>query len=200
MNVAIVDYGAGNLTSLKAAFSAVGAQVEITRDPRSLHSAQRIVVPGVGHFSATTQLRDSGLTDAIGERVESGVPLLGICLGMQWLFEGSDEAPGAAGLAAFPGRCHRFPLGVKTPHVGWNRLHRCSDSSELLRGIDEGSFAYFTHSYSLAAEPHTVATSEYSGKFSAVVEHSNLFGVQFHPEKSAGVGLRILQNFCALPC
>jgi glutamine amidotransferase len=119
---------------------------------------------------------------------------------MQWLFEGSDEAPGLSGLAAFSGCSHRFPLAVKTPHVGWNRLHRCSEFSHLLCGVEDGSFAYFTHSYCLRSSTQTVATSEYAGEFSAVVEHNNLFGVQFHPEKSAGVGLKILANFCSLPC
>jgi len=200
MNVAIIDYGAGNLTSLKAAFQAVGADAEITRDPTALHSAQRIVVPGVGHFSATTQLHDSGMTDAIRQRADRGTPLLGICLGMQWLFEGSDEAPAALGLGRFPGTSRRFSATVKCPHVGWNQLQQLSPRSRLLAGIHEGTFAYFTHSYCIPSASDTVATCEYAGHFAAVVEHENVFGVQFHPEKSARVGLQILQNFCALPC
>jgi imidazole glycerol-phosphate synthase subunit HisH len=200
MNVAIVDYGAGNLASLKAAFLAIGASPFITADPQAIAQADRIVVPGVGHFSSTAQLERSGLTLAIRGAVERGVPLFGICLGMQWLFESSHEAPGLPGLAAFSGTCRRFPTGVKTPHVGWNQLQQCAATSRLLRGIPEGSYAYFTHSYRIAPTPQTVATAEYAGEFSAVVEHGAVFGVQFHPEKSSAVGLTILRNFCSLPC
>lgn len=200
MNVAILDYGAGNLTSLKAAFSAIGANPVVTRDASPLRNVDRLVIPGVGHFSATAQLRKSGMEIEIRNRWERGVPLLGICLGMQWLFDRSAEAPGIPGLAALEGSCERFPAGVKTPHVGWNQLERVSTTSRLLRGIPDTSYAYFTHSYRIAVTGHTVATSDYAGGFSAAVEQGSIYGVQFHPEKSAAVGLKILENFCASTC
>jgi imidazole glycerol-phosphate synthase subunit HisH len=200
MNVAIVDYGAGNLTSLKAALVAVGAAPFIAREPAELNTANRIIVPGVGHFSATAQLRQSGLELGIRDAVKRGVPLLGICLGMQWLFEGSEEAPDVPGLAALHGFSRRFPPGIKSPHVGWNQLQQTGAVSQLLRDVPQNSYAYFTHSYRIAAASQTIATSDYAGNFSAVVEQGNIFGVQFHPEKSSTVGLRILENFCSLPC
>ena len=200
MNLAIVDYGAGNLTSLKAAFAAIGADPQITSDPFAIRDAKRIVVPGVGHFSATAQLQNSGLTDIIRDAVSRNVPLLGICLGMQWLFEGSEEAGDLPGLGQFPGASRRFPSNIKSPHVGWNQLQPLSTSSQLLKNIPEGSYAYFTHSYRIEKSPQTTATSEYSGDFSAVVESANVFGVQFHPEKSSTVGLTILKNFCSFLC
>jgi imidazole glycerol-phosphate synthase subunit HisH len=200
MNLAIIDYGAGNLTSLKAAFVAIGADPEIVSDPVALRGARRIVVPGVGHFSATAQLQNSGLTDIIRDAVGRNAPLLGICLGMQWLFEGSEEAADIPGLGQFRGASRRFPSNIKSPHVGWNQLQYLSSRSQLLRNIREGSYAYFTHSYRVEKSPQTTATCEYSGEFSAVVESANVFGVQFHPEKSSTVGLTILKNFCSLPC
>jgi imidazole glycerol-phosphate synthase subunit HisH len=200
MKVAIVDYGAGNLTSLKAALLAVGAPPVITRERADLEAAGRIIVPGVGHFSATVRLHHSGLEKQIRNAIERGTPLLGICLGMQWLFEGSEEAPDLPGFGAFHGCSCRFPAGVKTPHVGWNQLQQSASSSRLLHDVPQNSYAYFTHSYRISAAAQTTATCDYAGEFSAVVEQGNIFGVQFHPEKSAAVGLRILENFCALPC
>jgi glutamine amidotransferase len=200
MKVAIVDYGAGNLTSLQAAFIAIGAESFIARELAQLQEAHKIVVPGVGHFSATAQLRQSGMEREIQNAVQRGVPLLGICLGMQWLFDGSEEAPEVPGLRALSGSCRRFPPGVKTPHVGWNQLQQLGTTSQLLKDISDGSYAYFTHSYRIDSSAQTAATCEYSGDFSAVVEQDNVFGVQFHPEKSASVGLTILKNFCSLPC
>ena len=199
MKVAIVDYGAGNLTSLKAALLAVGAAPFITHERTDLRMADRLIVPGVGHFSATAQLRQSGLEQEIRDAMGRGVPLLGICLGMQWLFEGSQESPDLPGLAAFPGCSRRFPAGVKTPHVGWNQLQQGA-ASKLLLGVPQNSYAYFTHSYRIPAAAQTIATCDYAGEFSAVVEQGNIFGVQFHPEKSSAVGLRMLENFCSLPC
>ena len=200
MKVAIVDYGAGNLTSLKAALVAVGAAPFIAREPAELNVAKRIIVPGVGHFSATAQLRQSGLEQAIRDAIERSVPLLGICLGMQWLFQGSEEAPNLPGLAAFAGGSRRFPAGVKTPHVGWNQLQQTQAPSQLLQGVPQNCYAYFTHSYRVPAASQTIVTCDYAGDFSAVVEQGAIFGVQFHPEKSSAVGLRILENFCSLPC
>jgi glutamine amidotransferase len=200
MKVAIVDYGAGNLTSLQAAFVVIGVDSCIISDPQQVAQAARIVVPGVGHFSSTQQLKTSGLDAAVRSAIDRGTPLLGICLGMQWLFDGSEEAAGLGGLAAFPGISRRFPNTIKSPHVGWNQLQHCAPSSRLLQGIPECSYAYFTHSYRIERAEHTAATSDYAGDFCAAIERDNLFGVQFHPEKSSTIGLTILKNFCDLPC
>lgn len=199
MNIAIVDYGAGNLASVKKAFDALGQTASITSDPACVLKADRIVVPGVGHFAATAGLNDRGLTDAISNAIAQGKAVLGICLGMQWMFGSSTEATDLNGLGFFPGACTRFPVEVKAPHVGWNQLSRIGQS-RLLRGIAEGSFVYFTHSYRAPVVEHTVASCEYGGWFSAAVERANIFGVQFHPEKSGSAGKQLLQNFCELPC
>ena len=193
--IAIVDYKAGNLTSVKKAFDHVGAETIATDDPQIVSRAEKIVLPGVGHFAATRALDDSGLREAILERIEHGVPFLGICVGMQWMLASSQEAPDVHGLALWPGECSRFPTGVKSPHVGWNSLE-IRNGSRLLRGIADGSFVYFTHSYRVQLLPSTVAACEYGGGFSAAVENNNIFGVQFHPEKSGSAGLQILENFC----
>jgi imidazole glycerol-phosphate synthase subunit HisH len=197
--IALVDYRAGNLTSVKKALDHIGANAVITCDPAAVVNADKIILPGVGHFSATAVLEQTGLRAAMVHRIEEGVPFLGICVGMQWMFESSVEAPGTPGLGLFPGTCGRFPDSVKSPHVGWNSLS-CSDGSQLLRGIPCGSFVYFTHSYRAPVVKATVARSEYGGEFSAGIEQENLFGVQFHPEKSGAIGLKILQNFCELSC
>lgn len=199
MRIAIVDYGAGNLTSVRKAFEALGQPAEITSDPQVVLQAEKVVVPGVGHFGATTALQSRGLEAAIQAARSHGKPILGICLGMQWMFNSSEEAIEIAGLGIFPGTCTRFPSDVKSPHVGWNRLSRCA-SSRLLQDIGEGSFVYFTHSYRAPLVEDTVATCEYAGQFSAAVERENVFGVQFHPEKSGAAGKKLLQNFCELPC
>lgn len=199
MRIAIVDYGAGNLTSVRKAFEALGQVAEITSDPQVVLQAEKIVVPGVGHFGATTELQSRGLKAAIQAALSHAKPILGICLGMQWMFNSSEEASDTAGLGVFHGTCTRFPSEVKSPHVGWNQLSRCA-SSRLLHDIPEGSFVYFTHSYRAPLVEETVATSEYAGAFSAAVERENIFGVQFHPEKSGAAGKKLLQNFCELPC
>jgi glutamine amidotransferase len=196
--IAIVDYRAGNLTSVKKALDQVGASSVITADPEMVARAQRIVLPGVGHFSATSHLSDSGLRDAIVNSIQRGVPFLGICVGLQWMMESSEEAPAVPGLGIWPGECGRFPASVKSPHVGWNQLEFRGTPSLLLRGIPSGSYVYFTHSYRVPVLRNTVAECEYGGTFSAVVEQDHLFGVQFHPEKSGVVGLRLLENFCSL--
>ena len=199
MTVAIVNYRAGNLTSVRQAFERVGACPVVTSDAGVIAKAERIVVPGVGHFSRTAVLAESGLRAGILEAVKRGVPLLGICLGMQWLFSASEEALGAEGLGLVKGRCERFPAGVKSPHVGWNQLD-FRGASPLLLGLPNHSFVYFSHSFRAALTEQTSAASEYGGAFSAVVERERVFGVQFHPEKSGRTGLQILKNFCALPC
>jgi glutamine amidotransferase len=196
--IAIVDYKAGNLTSVKKAFDHLGAETVVTDDPSVVSSARKIVLPGVGHFAATNALDDAGLREAILSGIERGVPFLGICVGMQWMLASSEEAPDVQGLALWPGECSRFPSGVKSPHVGWNSLQIRNGASRLLRGIDDDTFVYFTHSYRVPLLASTVASCEYAGGFSAVVEQENMFGVQFHPEKSGSAGLKILKNFCDL--
>jgi glutamine amidotransferase len=194
--IAIVDYQAGNLASVQKAFDHLGCESEITSDPEAIARADRIVLPGVGNFAATSALAGA-LQNAIVKAIDRQIPLLGICLGMQWMFESSQEAPGLRGLAVFPGECGRFPAKVKSPHVGWNQI-QIRGSSRLLRGVAEDSFVYFTHSYRAPVVEATVADCEYGGTFTAAVERGFLFGVQFHPEKSGEAGLQLLRNFCEL--
>ena len=194
MKVALVDYGAGNLTSVIKALVAVGADVDVVRDASDLESARVIVVPGVGHFSATASL-DGRWRDAVTGAIARRVPLLGICLGLQWLFEGSAEAPEVAGLGCMPGRCFRIEGPVKVPHVGWNSLDRTTRSSRLLEGVPPGASAYFTHSYAAPVVAETVAATTHAVPFSAAVERDLIFGAQFHPEKSGPTGLKMLENF-----
>lgn len=196
--IAIVDYKAGNLASVKKALDHLGAETVVTSDPSQVAKADKIVLPGVGNFAATSTLNDSGLRDAIVDGIERHIPFLGICVGMQWMLASSEEAPSVHGLALWPGECSRFPANVKSPHVGWNSLQIRGSSSRLLRGIRPGSYVYFTHSYRVPLLAATSAECEYAGGFSAVVEKDNLFGVQFHPEKSGSTGLAILKNFCDL--
>jgi glutamine amidotransferase len=193
--IAIVDYGAGNLNSVKKAFDYLGVKVVVTAQPEVVAAAGKIVLPGVGHFSALGGLENLGLRDAVLEGAKAGKPFLGICLGMQWLFEGSDEAPECAGAGIFAGRCRPFPSSVKSPHVGWNSL-AVREGSCLLRNVASDSFVYFTHSFQAPVVAATTASTEYGAPFSAVVEKENIFGVQFHPEKSWTVGLLMLKNFC----
>jgi imidazole glycerol-phosphate synthase subunit HisH len=195
--IAIVDYGAGNLNSVKKAFDYLGTDVVVTTQPETAAAADKIILPGVGHFSALNALDNMGLREAVLQAADSGRPLLGICLGMQWLFEGSDEAPEFAGAGIFAGRCQSFPSSVKSPHVGWNSL-TIGEGSRLLRGVAPDSFVYFTHSFQAPVVAATSAATEYGTRFSAVVEQDNIFGVQFHPEKSWTVGLHILKNFCEI--
>jgi len=198
--IALIDYGAGNLTSVRKGFAAAGAELFTPADPSGLAGARAIVVPGVGHFGATAAL-EGDWTAAIRRAAGMGTPLLGICLGMQWLFEGSDEAPGVGGLGAIPGLCTRLPRddsgALKVPHVGWNSLH-APRSSRLLDGIEEGSQVYFTHSYAAPVTAQSVATCTHGRVFAAAVEDGHIFGVQFHPEKSSDAGIRILRNFVAV--
>jgi glutamine amidotransferase len=194
--IAIVDYQAGNLASVKKAFGHLGYDSTITADPAQITRASKVVLPGVGNFEATTAL--SGLLqEAVVKMIDRQIPLLGICLGMQWMFESSREAPQLCGLGLFAGECEKFPAAVKSPHVGWNQL-QISGASRLLRGLAQDSFVYFTHSYRAPLVEATVGTCEYGGSFSAVVERGELFGVQFHPEKSGTSGLQLLRNFCEL--
>ena len=199
MTIAIVDYGAGNLTSVKKALNSLGQDAVITSDAEVVWRADKLIVPGVGHFAATSALNCTGLREAIQDAMQRETPLLGICLGMQWMFSASSEAPDLPGLAIFSGECTHFPAEVKAPHVGWNDL-ALRGESQLLRGIPQNAFVYFTHSYRVPVVEQTVAICEYGGPFSAVVEQGRIFGVQFHPEKSSWIGKRLLENFCGLPC
>ena len=197
MNIALVDYGAGNLTSVIKALEAVGATVDLVSDAADIKGARPIVIPGVGHFSATASLGESW-AGAVRDAIARGVPLLGICLGLQWLFEGSAESPETLGLGFIPGRCFRLEGDVKVPHVGWNSLDRTDRPSRLLEGIPTGASAYFTHSYAAPCVRETIAVTTHAVPFSAAVEEGNVFGVQFHPEKSGATGLKMLTNFMRL--
>jgi len=197
--IAIVDYRAGNLTSVKKALDRVGAESFITSDPEAIADAEKIVLPGVGHFAATKVLATSGMRSALEGAIQRQVPFLGICVGMQWLFESSEESPETPGLGLFAGQCEHFPAEVKSPHVGWNDLV-LEGSSRLLANVPQNSFVYFTHTYRAPVVTCSVARCEYGGAFSAAVERGHVFGVQFHPEKSGEVGLTILRNFHELSC
>jgi glutamine amidotransferase len=216
---ALIDYGAGNLTSVKKAFAAIGVNVFVPRAATELATASAVVVPGVGHFSSTRALAGEW-TEAILERVGEGRPLLGICLGMHWLFEASDEAPDVPGLGVMAGtivRLGNFNLkpdatssrrsdpdpafshraDVKVPHVGWNALEICRDSP-LVSGINPGAQVYFSHSYAAPVTSETIAVTDHGAPFAAVVQRGQIAGVQFHPEKSGDAGLQILRNFAEL--
>jgi glutamine amidotransferase len=223
--IALIDYKAGNLTSVKKALATLGADVIVPATAAELSSAQGIIVPGVGHFGATRAL-DQSWIDAILERIGEGRPLFGICLGMQWLFEGSDEAPDSPGLGLLAGRCYRLggsrsdgvriepdttestrnvggvrlqpDQTIKVPHVGWNSINICRDNASIVNGVADGSQVYFTHSFVAPVTDDAVAVTEHGEPFAAVVQHGQISGVQFHPEKSGDVGLRILSNFLEL--
>lgn len=195
--IAIVDYGAGNLTSVVKAVRHLGRECAVTRDPEVVASAESWIIPGVGNFKATEPLANGRLGQILRDGIADGKPLLGICLGLQWMFEGSTEAGELKGLGAFPGLCERFSERVKSPHVGWNSI-AFSAPSHLFAGISSGVYVYFTHSYRAPVCDDTVATCTYEEPFTAAAERGNLFGVQFHPEKSGDVGMQILENFCAL--
>jgi glutamine amidotransferase len=193
--IAIVDYGAGNLHSVWKAFDCLGAEAVLTDQPGTVAAASKIVLPGVGHFSSLRTLNTTGLDQALLQSASAGKPFLGICLGMQWLFEGSEECLEVGGAGIFPGRCRPFPSSVKSPHVGWNSL-AVQKGSRLFEGIAQHSFVYYTHSFHAPVVTETAAASEYGLRFAGAVERGNIFGVQFHPEKSGDVGLSILKNFC----
>jgi glutamine amidotransferase len=197
--ITIVDYKAGNIGSVQKAVRQLGYEARMTDDPEIIRKAERVLLPGVGHFSATRRLNDSAMRQAIEEVIRRGTPFMGICVGLQWMFEGSTEAPGVSGLGCFRGCCDRFHTELKVPHVGWNSL-RHTAASRLLEGVADDAFVYFTHSYRAPVVDGVVATTTYGEEFGSVVERGNVFGVQFHPEKSGEVGLRILKNFCEAPC
>lgn len=200
--IAIIDYDAGNLNSVQKAFQFLGEEAVITRDPEVIRNASHVVLPGVGAFAdAMDNLQRYGLVDVTREAAFSGKPFLGICLGLQLLFDSSEESPGVKGLSILPGRILRIPdaEGLKIPHMGWNSLE-VKLGAKLFAGLSGEPYVYFVHSYYLAAENEAdvAATTEYSTHIHASVEHDNIFACQFHPEKSGEVGLEILRRFAAL--
>lgn len=196
MRVTVIDYKAGNLTSVLKALRHLGAEAEVTAGALTpIESAERLVLPGVGHFAATERLDSTRLTPAIRAAIARGVPFLGICVGMQWLYAGSSEAPEQPGLGHFAERCTRFPeCAEKVPHVGWNSLDVRAGSA-LLAGVEPGEYVYFTHSYKAPVTVDTAAVTQYIEPFASAVERGNVMGVQFHPEKAGTTGLKILRNF-----
>lgn len=201
--IALVDYGVGNLFSLKSSFSAIGEEVEVISDPVALAKAEKILLPGVGAFAdAAEKLRQSGLDKVLIEHAQKGKPLLGICLGMQLLFEESHEYGVHKGLGLISGSVRPIadviPADFKIPHIGWNALHMKKDSP-LFANIKEGDYVYFVHSfYATNCESDTIATTEYGANLTAAVQKDNVYGCQFHPEKSGKVGLEILKAFAKL--
>ena len=200
--IAIIDYDAGNIKSVEKALLLLGQEAVVTGDKDTILAADKVVLPGVGAFGdAMGNLRRTGLDNVIRKVAEKGTPYLGICLGLQLLFERSDEAPGVDGLGILKGEILRIPdkEGLKIPHMGWNSLHLENDG-RLFRGVEEGAYVYFVHSYYLKAAEESIvkASAEYSVHIHASVEKDNVFACQFHPEKSSDVGLSILKNFVEL--
>lgn len=200
--IAIIDYDAGNLKSVEKALQYLGEECIVTRDKEELLKADKIILPGVGAFGdAMEKLHKFGLVDVIHKLVKENKPFLGICLGLQLMFESSEEGPGVKGLGLLPGKIVKFPEkeGFKIPHMGWNSID-VKEGSRLFKGVSNNSYVYFVHSYYLQAENENdvAATTEYITHVHASVEHDNIFACQFHPEKSGDVGLRILKNFCEL--
>ena len=199
--IAIIDYDAGNIRSVEKAMSFLGAEAVLTRDRDTILKADKAILPGVGNFKdAMVRIREYGLEDTIHEFVKSKKPFLGICLGLQLMFESSEESPGEKGLCLLPGKCMKIPSDeLKVPQIGWNSL-MFPKKSKLFDGISDGAYVYFVHSYYLESgdESDVAATTEYGVHIHAAVEHDNIFACQFHPEKSSDVGLKILKNFISL--
>jgi imidazole glycerol-phosphate synthase subunit HisH len=193
--ISILDYGAGNLRSVENTLDAIGAEYELVRDGEGLRRSTKIILPGVGHFGQMMRALDEmQVRDALVERIRAGVPFLGICLGLQALFESSAEASGARGLGIFAGRIEKFRGEARVPHMGWNSLERVRES-RLMEGTGETPYVYFANSFYAPAVPNSSAVCNYGVKFSAVIERANICAVQFHPEKSGAVGLQIVRNF-----
>ncbi len=198
ITIDVVDYGAGNLASVTKAIAAAGATPHIVSASNQITDSSAILVPGVGHFSATASLTPDWHL-AIRARMDDGAALLGICLGMQWLFEGSDEAPDVPGLGIFGGRCFRLSgASIKVPHVGWNSLDRTETPTQLLAAVPAGAYTYFTHTFAAPCGPETTATTTHGVPFASVVERGRVCGAQWHPEKSGDVGLVVLRAFVHL--
>jgi glutamine amidotransferase len=200
-SIAVLDYGIGNLRSAEKALQHLGVDAALTTDPAVARQAAGVVLPGVGAFGrCMEQLRESGLEPVVHEAVEAGKPFLGICVGMQMLFDSSEEAPGCKGLGIIPGEVRRLPVTTeRLPHMGWNTV-KIRTGSVLFDGIDDGSWLYFVHSYAPVPDDEavTAATTEYAGTVVAAVEQGRVWATQFHPEKSAANGLRLLQNFAGV--
>jgi imidazole glycerol phosphate synthase glutamine amidotransferase subunit len=196
--IAIVDYGAGNLRSVENTLAALGAPYAIARDAAAILPADKVILPGVGHFGQMMrELAALGIREALVEKARSGAPFLGICLGLQAMFEESAEAPEQKGLGLFPGRVERFPAGARVPHMGWNEILPARPS-RLLEDIGPKPYLYFAHSYYCPLGDFTAASCEYMVPYTAALESGNVFGVQFHPEKSGPLGLKIMRNFLEL--
>jgi imidazole glycerol phosphate synthase glutamine amidotransferase subunit len=193
--ISVFDYGAGNLRSVENTLGAIGAEYTLVRDACGLRSAEKIILPGVGHFGQLTRALDAmGVRETLVERLRAGVPFLGICLGLQALFTSSEEAPGERGLGLFPGEVRRFQGEERIPHMGWDQIEPVKETP-LLREAGAKPYLYFAHSYYCPVVPETVAVCDYIVPYTAVLEHANISGVQFHPEKSGAMGLRIVRNF-----
>ena len=194
--IAVLEYGIGNLRSAQKALQKVGADAVLTADPADVARAAGVVLPGVGHVGRCLQaLRDSGLEESAKAAIDAGKPFIGICVGMQMLYDGSDEAPDVKGMGVLPGQVRLLPEGVKRPQMQWNRLdHR---PTPMLAGMDDPIWVYFVHSYAPEMTADVVGTCDYGGRVVAAVQRDNLWATQFHPEKSGAAGLRILANFCA---
>ena len=200
--IAIVDYGIGNLASVRKAFAKVGAEAKVTSSPDEIAGAEKVVLPGVGAFGkAVEHLAEHGLVEPVSKAIADGKPFLGICLGMQLIFERSEEAPGVKGLGVFKGEVKRFRNVFKVPQIGWNEV-RQAKSSPLFASIPESAFFYFVHSYYVVPRDSAtvLAFANYGGEYAAAVGKDNVCGVQFHPEKSQDWGLALLKNFAMLPC
>jgi len=196
--ITVVNYGAGNLRSVENTIAELGASYRITQSASEIRTAEKLILPGVGHFGQMLAALDElGIRDALIETARSSTPWLGICLGLQAMFESSEEAPEQKGLGLFPGVVQRFPLDARCPHMGWNSLG-LRKPSRLLAGLEEHPYVYFAHSYYCPVSEATAATCTYGLDYTAVLESANTFGVQFHPEKSGPVGLRIVKNFLEL--
>jgi imidazole glycerol phosphate synthase glutamine amidotransferase subunit len=194
----IVDYGAGNLRSVQNTLEELGAEYVVTDQPQAVQEADKLLLPGVGHFGQMmTALDRLGLRDPIRERMRAGIPMLGICLGLQSLFETSEESPDSRGLGVFPGCVKRFTGDVRIPHMGWNSLSAVR-ATRLLEGLPKEPYAYFAHSFYVPVMEATAVTCTYAQPYTAILERENIFGVQFHPEKSGPVGLQIVKNFLDL--
>ena len=196
MKIAIIDYGAGNLPSVERALASLGAETERVVRPEQLDSAKAIVLPGVGHFAAfVAGLRERNLTSSLSKAFDAGVPILGICLGLQAMYASSEEAPGDRGLGFFHEAVQALPTNVKSPHIGWNQVER-SREGRLLRDIPQDAYFYFAHSFAApGSSEEVVAVCNHGVPFAAVIESRNLMGVQFHPEKSGETGAKVLRNF-----
>jgi len=202
--IAIIDYGVGNLFSLQSSFAAIGQEAVVTADPAVIRAADRIILPGVGAFEdAARKLRDSGMAELVKEQAAAGKPMMGICLGMQLLFDKSYEYGEHAGLGLIPGAvkpiAEVIPAGYKVPHIGWNALTFVGEKSKLFKYLNQGDCVYFVHSYyATDCGDAVTATAEYGAPLTASVERDNVYGCQFHPEKSGTVGLSILKAFCEI--